>query len=87
MDYSFLAEQDRRISANHRNLLFCFYPTAVVPILGLHVINKVPRWALFLSRVMYSKHHKSIEHNIMANMISRWLKRLPWKVGRRGTRN
>lgn len=72
MDYMFACEEDIHIFTDHRNLLFVFNTLALKPMLGRHIVNKVQRWALFLSRFMYSIEHIAGERNVAADMMTRW---------------
>ena len=74
MDYLFLGEQPVHVFTDHRNLLFVFAPFALEPALGRHVVSKVQRWALFLSRFNYRIEHVSGEENVFADILTRWLK-------------
>jgi len=45
------------VSTDHRNLLFIFNPLAIGPVLGRHIVSKVQRWALYLSKFQYNIEH------------------------------
>lgn len=74
MDYLFLGEQRVHVFTDHRNLLFVFAPLALEPALGRHVVSKVQRWALFLSRFFYKIEHVKGDENVFADILTRWLK-------------
>lgn len=57
---------------DHRNLLFVFAPLALEPALGRHIVSKVQRWALFLSRFPYVIEHVDGTSNIFADILTRW---------------
>lgn len=42
----FLLCDEPIVSTNHRNLLLCYYPTAIDPTLGGHKVRKVLRWVV-----------------------------------------
>ncbi|CAN8072128.1 unnamed protein product [Agarophyton chilense] len=50
LDYRLLDEHPVHLFLDHRNLLFVFSPYAMQPSLGQHIVAKVQRWAVFLSR-------------------------------------
>eukprot|EP00181_Compsopogon_caeruleus_P005981 CAMPEP_0184690634 /NCGR_PEP_ID=MMETSP0312-20130426/31343_1 /TAXON_ID=31354 /ORGANISM="Compsopogon coeruleus, Strain SAG 36.94" /LENGTH=167 /DNA_ID=CAMNT_0027148163 /DNA_START=564 /DNA_END=1064 /DNA_ORIENTATION=+ len=60
------------VFTDHRNLLFAFSPLSFKPDLGRHVINKVQRWAQFLSRFSYEIIHVSGDVNHFADKLTRW---------------
>lgn len=72
MDYMLICENDIHLFTDHRNLLFVFNPLAMRPSLGRHIVNKVQRWALFISRFMYTIEHVEGKRNITADMLTRW---------------
>lgn len=72
-DYLLGAESDIHLYTDHRNLLFVFSPTSVHPMLGRHTINKVLRWALYLSQFMYTIEHVPGGANLFADILTRWL--------------
>lgn len=45
------------------------------PSLGRHVVCKVQRWALYLSRFNYVIEHIEGENNVFADIMTRWLRR------------
>ena len=75
MDCMLLAEDDIHLYTDHRNLLFVFNPLALDPTLGRHIVNKVQRWGLFLSRFSYAIEHVDGECNVMADIMTRWWRR------------
>ena len=75
MDYLFLAvASPTEIHTDHRNLLFLFSPLAFEPKLGRHVVTKVQRWALFLTRFPYRISHIAGEDNVFADIMTRWFR-------------
>ena len=74
MDYTSLAEDDIHLYTDHRNLLFVFNPLALNPTLGRHIVNKVQRWGLFLSGFSYAIEHVDGKCNVMADIMTRWLR-------------
>ena len=75
MDYLFLAvPTPTEVNTDHRNLLFLYSPLALEPKLGRHVVTKVQRWALFLTRFSYRIHHLSGEENVFADIMTRWFR-------------
>ena len=72
MDYMFACEDNIHIYTDHRNLLFVFDPLSLKPSLGRHVVNKVYRWALYLSRFTYTIEHVEGVNNVSADMLTRW---------------
>ena len=80
MDYMLLAEDNIHLYTDHRKLLFVFNPLALDPTLGRHIVNRVQRWGLFLSRFSYAIEDVDGECNVMADIMTRW-----WR-GYRGKR-
>lgn len=74
VDYLFLNEQPVHVFTDHRNLLFVFAPLAMEPTLGRHVVTKVQRWALFLSRFENAIEHIDGSKNVFADILTRWTK-------------
>ena len=72
MDYLFQSQRGTHVYTDHRNLLFIFAPLALEPVLGRHVVSKVQRWALFLSRFSYVIEHIDGKSNICADILTRW---------------
>lgn len=72
MDYMLLCEDDVHLFKDHRNLLFVFNPYVFKPSLGTHIVNKVQRWALYLSRFMYTIEHIEGSRNATADIFTRW---------------
>ena len=72
MDYLLQSQRRTHIFTDHRNLLFVFAPLALEPSLGRHIISKVQRWALYLSRFSYTIEHISGDKNVCADMLTRW---------------
>lgn len=69
-----LGETDVRIFTDHRNLLFVYAPAAFDVNIGRHVISKVQRWAIFLSRFKFSIEHIDGIKNTFADILTRWTK-------------
>ena len=44
------------------------------PVLGRHVLSKVQRWALYLSRFAYIIEHVRGDENVFADILTRWTK-------------
>jgi len=74
LDYLLLPERDTRIFTDHLNLLFIFNPLAIDSSLKKHIVNKVLRWSMTLSKFSYVIEHIPGEKNIMADIMTRWLK-------------
>ena len=74
VDYLLLTERPVHVFTDHRNLFFVFAPLAMEPTLGRHVVSKVQRWALFLSRFDYMIEHTEGEKNVFADILTRWTK-------------
>ena len=74
LDYLLYSSDDTHLFTDHRNLLFVFCPSALEPALGRHVISKVQRWALYLSRFDYTIEHIPGTENVFADILTRWLK-------------
>ena len=74
LDYLFCDDQPTHVFTDHRNLLFIFAPVALEPALGRHIVGKVQRWALYLSRFTYVIEHVDGEKNVFADILTRWLK-------------
>lgn len=72
MDFLFQCQRRTHVFTDHRNLLFVFAPLAMEPVLGRHVVSKVQRWALFISRFAYVIEHIEGKSNICADMLTRW---------------
>ena len=71
VDYLLMVEINSHVFTDHRNLLFIYNPTALEPKLGRHVVSKVKRWALYLSRFSYTVEHIMGERNVMADIMTR----------------
>ena len=72
MDYLFFGDNPTHVFTDHRNLLFVFAPLAFEPALGRHIVAKVQRWALFLSRFDYLIEHIDGARNVFADILTRW---------------
>lgn len=81
MDYMLICEEDIHLFTNHRNLHFVFDSLSVKSTNARHVVNKVQRWALYLSRFQYTIEYIEGERNNTADMMTRWYK------GYRGNNN
>lgn len=84
LDYLFYSDKPTHVFTDHRNLLFVFSPLVLEPALGRHVVNKVQRWALYLSQFPYVIEHIEGNRNIFADILTRWLK--GYRSERRGLR-
>ena len=74
VDYLMQTQKSVRVFTDHRNLLFVFAPLALEPALGRHIVSKVQRWALYLSRFSYVIEHVAGPKNVAADMLTRWAK-------------
>lgn len=74
MTHLFCLRRKITIFTIHRNLIFLFQPTAIEPSLGLPKVLKVLRWALLLSTFSYRISHELVDQNIMAAIMTRWLR-------------
>lgn len=72
LDYLLMSSKPAHVYTDHRNLLFVFAPLALEPALGRHIVSKVQRWALYLSRFPYVIEHVSGEANVFADILTRW---------------
>lgn len=72
LDYLLLGNKPSHVYTDHRNLLFVYNPLSMEPAMGKHVVNKVQRWALYLSRFQYTIEHISGDSNVMADIMTRW---------------
>lgn len=72
LDY--LLMQDSLFFTDHRNLLLVFASFTTEPAIGRYKALKVLRWAVFLSQFKYRIEHVEGVHNIMADIITRWLR-------------
>lgn len=74
LDFMFACDESTIIFTDHRNLLFVFHPTAIESTLGRHKVLKVLRWALYLSTFTYRIEHIPGSENVMADIMTRWLR-------------
>lgn len=74
LDYLLLGAQPAHVYTDHRNLMFSFAPLALEPTLGRHIVSKVQRWALFLSRFPFVIEHVSGKSNVFAHILTRWIR-------------
>lgn len=72
--YIFHDDHPTHVFTDHRNLLFIFAPYATEPTIGRHIVSKVQRWAMYLSRFEYVIEHIDGKRNICADMLTRWTK-------------
>ena len=72
MDYLLQGQGQSHVYTDHRNLLFVFAPLALEPALGRHIVSKVQRWALYLSRFPYVIEHVDGVDNVCADILTRW---------------
>lgn len=57
---------------DHRNLLLVSAALALEPALGRHIVSKVQRWALYLSKSSYVIGNICAEENLFAYILTRW---------------
>ena len=69
-----MCEQDLRVFTDHRNLLFVFAPSTLEPSLGRHKVLKGLRWAVLLSRFVYCIEHVNGDENVMADIMTEWIR-------------
>ena len=74
LDYILMSSKPTHVYTDHRNLLFVFAPLALEPALGRHIVSKIQRWALFLSRFPYVIEHIEGTSNVFADILTRWTK-------------
>jgi len=72
LDYMLLGHARVHVFTDHRNLLFVFAPLVLEPALGRHIVSKVQRWALFLSKFNYVIEHIRGDENFCADILTRW---------------
>ena len=72
LDYLLMSSKPCHVFTDHRNLLFVFAPLSLEPALGRHIVSKVQRWALYLSRFPYIIEHVSGTANVFADILTRW---------------
>jgi len=72
LDYMLLGHARVHVFTDHRNLLFVFAPLVLEPALGRHIVSKVQRWALFLSKFNYVIEHIRGDENVCADILTRW---------------
>ncbi|OWY95757.1 LOW QUALITY PROTEIN: hypothetical protein PHMEG_00034159, partial [Phytophthora megakarya] len=69
LNYMLLRPGGFRIYCDHRNLIYLFAPKQE---LKKHVKGKLLRWSLKLSEYRYTIAHIDGQHNLWADLISRW---------------
>ena len=74
LDYLLMSGRPGHVFTDHRNLLFVFAPLALEPALGRHVVSKVQRWVLFLSKYTYFIEHIDGDDTVFADILTRWTK-------------
>ena len=74
LNYLFACDTTTVLFTDHRNLLFAFHPLAMEPSFGRHKVLKVVRWALFLSSFNYRIEHIPGDRNVMADILTRWMR-------------
>ena len=74
LDYILLTTQPSHVYTDHKNPLFIFAPLTLEPALGRHVVSKLQRWALFLSRFSYVIEHVDGKQNVFPDILTRWTK-------------
>lgn len=74
LDYLFWGTTRTHIFTDHKNLLYVFAPLALRPNSPRHVLSKVHRWAIHLSRFEFFINHIEGSNNIFADILTRWSK-------------
>lgn len=74
LDNMLLGHSNTHVFTDHRNLLFVFAPLVLEPALDRHIVSKVQRWALYLSRFNYVIEHIKGEDDVFADILTRWLR-------------
>ena len=74
LDYMLMGHKHTHVFTDHRNLLFVFAPLSMEPSLGRHIVSKVQRWALYLSRFHYAIEHIAGDENVFADILTRWVR-------------
>lgn len=74
LDYLFWGSGQNHVFTNHKNLLYVFAPLALRPSSPRHVLSKVHRWAIHLSRFEFFINHIEGASNVFADILTRWSK-------------
>lgn len=74
LDYLFWGAHPVHVFTDHRNLLYVFAPIALRPNSPRHVLSKVHRWAIHLSRFEFVIDHIEGANNVFADILTRWSK-------------
>lgn len=74
LDYILLCAKDIRVFTDHRYLLFVLNSHSTGETLGCHIVLKVLRWELHLSKFNYRIEHVNGSANIAADIMIRWLR-------------
>lgn len=74
MDYLFWGSKRTHVFTDHKNLLYVFAPLALRPNSPMHVLSKVHRWAIHLSRFDFFINHIEGADNVFADILTRWSK-------------
>lgn len=83
LKYLLLRRKGFRLYCDHANLIFLFSPTIDVK---QHVHDRLQRWSLRLLGLNYTIEHISGEHNLWADIVSRWQPRVTLQVATVRTR-
>lgn len=71
MDYLFWGAQLVHVSTDQQNLLYVFAPLALCPNSPRHVLSKVHRWAIHLSRFEFVIDYIEGANNVFADVLTR----------------
>lgn len=71
LDYLFWGAMQTHVFTDHRNLLYVFAPLALRPNSPRHVLSKVHRWAIHLSRFEFFINHIEGSNNVFADILTR----------------
>lgn len=71
LDYLLLGSKPAHFYTDHRTLMSVFAPLALEPTLRRHIVSKVQRWTLFLSRFPFVIEHVSGTLNVFADILTR----------------
>ena len=72
LSHMLVREGGFRIFTDHRNLRYIFNPLGVVSQINKPTADRLERWAVFLRGYDYVIEHIPGEHNLWADMLSRW---------------
>lgn len=74
LDYLLWGAKQTHVFTDHKNLLYVFAPLALRPNSPRHVLSKVHRWAINLSRFQFHINHIKGVNNVLADTLTRWSK-------------